>query len=105
MTGRPARPPARAGTVVEPDKLYFSIPPRKALTPNDLASLDGLAERVLTFGEHYRQVARPPVDLHAQRPPRNSWPASIITSPCSRSPPNYQNLRTAVELAQRCFAR
>jgi hypothetical protein len=38
---------------------YFSIVQRKALTPNDLASLDELAERLLTFGEHYRQIARP----------------------------------------------
>ena len=40
-------------------ELYFSIVQRKALTPNDLATLDALAERLLTFGEHYRQIARP----------------------------------------------
>jgi hypothetical protein len=40
-------------------ELYFSIVQRKALTPNDLATLDALAERLLGFGEHYRQVARP----------------------------------------------
>jgi hypothetical protein len=40
-------------------ELFFSIVQRKALTPNDFASLDALADRLLTFGEHYRQVARP----------------------------------------------
>ena len=40
-------------------ELYFSILQRKALTPNDLPTLDALAERILTFGEHYRQIARP----------------------------------------------
>jgi hypothetical protein len=32
---------------------------RKALTPNDFDSLDGLAERLLAFADHYRQIARP----------------------------------------------
>src|SRR3954471_16518151 len=40
-------------------ELFFSIVQPKALTPNDFASLDDLAHRLLTFGEHYRQVARP----------------------------------------------
>ena len=40
-------------------ELYFSILQRKALTPNDLPTLDALAERLLGFGQHYRQVARP----------------------------------------------
>ena len=40
-------------------ELYFWIVQRKALTPNDLATLDALAERLLTFGQHYREVARP----------------------------------------------
>jgi hypothetical protein len=40
-------------------ELYFSIVQRKALTPNDLATLDDLAARLLSFGEHYRQIARP----------------------------------------------
>jgi len=52
-------------------ELYFSIVQRKALTPNDLPTLDALAEPLLTFGEHYRQIARPfdwtftRQDLHA----------------------------------------
>jgi hypothetical protein len=40
-------------------ELYFSIAQRKALTPNDLGTLDELADRLLAFGEHYRQIARP----------------------------------------------
>jgi DDE superfamily endonuclease len=40
-------------------ELYFSIVQRKALTPNDLATLDALAERLLAIGSHYRQIARP----------------------------------------------
>ena len=40
-------------------ELYFSILQRKALTPNDLATLDALTDRLLGFGEHYRQIARP----------------------------------------------
>jgi hypothetical protein len=40
-------------------ELYFSIVQRKALTPNDFVALDALAERLLAFGEHYRQIARP----------------------------------------------
>ena len=40
-------------------ELYFSIVQRKALTPNDFGSLEELAARLLAFGEHYRQIARP----------------------------------------------
>ena len=40
-------------------ELYFSIVQRKALTPNDFDSLDVLAERLLRFGERYRQIAQP----------------------------------------------
>jgi len=40
-------------------ELYFSILQRKALTPNDLPTLEALAERVLGFGQHYRKIARP----------------------------------------------
>src|SRR3954447_26395924 len=40
-------------------ELFFSIVQRKALTPNDFVSLDELGERLLSFGEHYRQLARP----------------------------------------------
>jgi hypothetical protein len=40
-------------------ELYFSIVQRKALTPNNFHSLDALANRLLRFGEHYRQIAQP----------------------------------------------
>ena len=40
-------------------ELYFSIVQRKALTPNDFASPDELADRLLRFGDHYRQIAKP----------------------------------------------
>jgi DDE superfamily endonuclease len=40
-------------------ELYFSILQRKALTPNDLPTLDALAERILSFGQHYRRIAQP----------------------------------------------
>ena len=40
-------------------ELYFSIVERKALTRNDFASLEELAERLLAFGERYREIARP----------------------------------------------
>jgi DDE superfamily endonuclease len=40
-------------------ELYFSIVQRKALTPNNFHSLDELGERLLSFGDHYRQIARP----------------------------------------------
>jgi len=40
-------------------ELYFSIVQRKALTPNDFDSLDSLGERLLSFANHYRQIARP----------------------------------------------
>jgi hypothetical protein len=40
-------------------ELFFSIVQRKALTPNDFASLDALSERLLAFGDYYRQIARP----------------------------------------------
>jgi hypothetical protein len=38
---------------------YLSIVQREAVTPNDLGTLDVLADRLLGFGEHYRQLARP----------------------------------------------
>jgi hypothetical protein len=32
---------------------------RKALTPNDFASRQELAQRLVDFGQHYRDIARP----------------------------------------------
>jgi len=51
---KPSRP-----VVLNQVELYFSIAQRKALTPNDFDSLEALAERLLRFGQHYRQIAQP----------------------------------------------
>jgi hypothetical protein len=40
-------------------ELFFSIVQRKALTPNDFGSLQELARRLMDFGQHYRNIARP----------------------------------------------
>ena len=40
-------------------EIVFSILQRKALTPNNFGSLDELAERILAFQDHYRQIAQP----------------------------------------------
>jgi hypothetical protein len=40
-------------------EIYFSILQRKALTPNDFASLDELSQRILEFERHYQAIAKP----------------------------------------------
>jgi hypothetical protein len=40
-------------------EIYFSIVQRKALTPNDFATLPQLARHLMDFGQHYRNIARP----------------------------------------------
>ena len=40
-------------------EIYFSIVQRKVLTPNDFASLDEVAERLLAFERRYEQLAKP----------------------------------------------
>lgn len=40
-------------------EIYFSIVQRKAMTPNDFASLPGLARHLMDFGQHYRSLAQP----------------------------------------------
>jgi transposase len=40
-------------------EIYFSIVQRKVLMPNDLDSLDELAERLLQFQNRYEQIASP----------------------------------------------
>jgi len=40
-------------------EIYFSVVQRKVLTPNDLASLWRLRDRLLGFQKHYEQVAQP----------------------------------------------
>jgi len=38
---------------------YFSIVERKALTPNDLRSLEEVENRLLEFRQHYERIAAP----------------------------------------------
>ena len=40
-------------------EIYFSVVQRKVLTPNDLASLSRLKDRLLRFERHYEQAAKP----------------------------------------------
>jgi len=40
-------------------EIYFSVVQRKALTPNDFASLTRLKDRLLRFESHYAQAAKP----------------------------------------------
>jgi hypothetical protein len=40
-------------------EILFSIVQRKALTPNDIGSLPELAQHLMDFAQHYRNVARP----------------------------------------------
>lgn len=63
---------------------------RKALTPNDSASLDGLGPRLLSIGEHHRQIARP-VEWTVTR---QDLDASSPASPTSSSRPDNQSFWT-----------
>jgi hypothetical protein len=40
-------------------EIYFSVLQRKALTPNDFASLEELATRLIGFERHYEAIAKP----------------------------------------------
>ena len=40
-------------------EIYFSILQRKAMTPNDFATLPELAYHLMDFGQHYRTIAQP----------------------------------------------
>ncbi len=40
-------------------EIYFSIVQRKALTPNDFASLPEVEDRLMRFQDHYEQIAQP----------------------------------------------
>lgn len=40
-------------------EIYFSIVQRKALTPNDFATLHELQAHLMDFAQHYRTIARP----------------------------------------------
>ena len=40
-------------------EIFFSITQKKAISPNDFASLDELARTLLAFADRYNQTARP----------------------------------------------
>jgi hypothetical protein len=40
-------------------EIFFSITQKKAISPNDFASLDELARTLLAFVDRYNQAARP----------------------------------------------
>jgi transposase len=40
-------------------EVYFSVIQRKLLTPDDFGDLDGLAQEILAFEQHYNATARP----------------------------------------------
>jgi hypothetical protein len=40
-------------------EIYLSVVQRKVLQPNDFADLAFLEERLLAFGRHYEQIAKP----------------------------------------------
>ena len=44
---------------LNPIEVYFSILQRKALIPNDFASLEDLAVRLRSFQRHYEAIAKP----------------------------------------------
>jgi transposase len=69
-------------------ELYFSILQRKALTPNDLATLPLLAERIMGFQEHYCRTARPfrwkftRADLKQRMEQLYYWPVTDSRKTC-----------------------
>jgi hypothetical protein len=58
LTGFPTAAPGPTQTAA-PIEIYFSIVQRKAMTPNDFASLPELAMHLMDFGQHYRGLAQP----------------------------------------------
>lgn len=40
-------------------EIYFAILQRKALTPNDLPSLEAAEQRLLRFQDYYESIAKP----------------------------------------------
>ncbi len=73
-------------------ELYFSIVQRRALTPNDLGSLQELAERLLAFGDHYRAVAEP-FDWSITRADLNRVLDRVTDRLAPRSRANQSHLR------------
>ena len=53
------RGPRRGNAPGLPDEIFFSITQKKAVTPNDFASLEHLSAALLRFVDRYNQTARP----------------------------------------------
>jgi hypothetical protein len=56
---RPADRPADPRLLAQPDRAVPLDRAAQSATPNDFASLHALADRLLAFGDYYRQIARP----------------------------------------------
>jgi hypothetical protein len=54
-----ARPPPDPRLLAQPDRALLLDRPAQGAQPNSFDSLDELADRLLRFGEHHRQTARP----------------------------------------------
>ena len=86
---------ARVASWLNQIEIYFSILQRKALTPNDFASLAAVEDRLLSFQQHYESIARPfewkftrrdlTNLLHKiKRQPHNSTPLASLARRCVR---------------------
>ncbi len=56
---RAADPPADPRLLAQPDRALLLDRPTQGAQPKRLRALDALAERLLGFGDHYRQIAQP----------------------------------------------
>jgi hypothetical protein len=72
-------------------ELFFAIVQRKAFTPNDFGSLQELARRLMGFGQHYPNGARPFRWTLPATTSTASWPRSPSSPNPSRSPPEHRN--------------
>jgi hypothetical protein len=63
-------------------EIYFSIVQRKVLTPNDLADLDVLAQRLLDYQYYWETKAQP----FGWKFTRQVSPNSLPSSPCPVDP-------------------
>lgn len=49
-------------------KIYFSVVPRKALMPNDFASLEALWDRLFAFERQYEMITKPLSSASSREP-------------------------------------
>ena len=74
-------------------EIYFSILQRKAISPNDFADLDHLAERIMSFQDRYnthRDTLR--LDLH---PRPTSTPSSSASTSTRHNPDELTTVTTS----------